>query len=134
MTKIARGECKYIFVIGFNCHYNNSRPDKGKEFRNLQKRFTINKKRGRNYMKEFEYVIKEAVGIHARPASLLVKEASGFKSTVRIYRNENQADAKKLLSIMSLGVKCSETVRFVVEGEDEEAAACKLQEFCRKSL
>lgn len=120
--------------MDFNCHYNNSRPDKGKEFGNLLKRLTIYKERGRNHMKEFEYVIKETVGIHARPASLLVKEASGFKSMVLIYRNEDRADAKKLLSIMSLGVKCSETVRFVVEGEDEEAAADKLQEFCRQSL
>ncbi len=85
-------------------------------------------------MKEFEYVIKEAVGIHARPASLLAKEASGYKSTVLICRDKEKADAKKMLSIMALGVKCSETVRFVIEGEDEDAAADKLEVFCRQNL
>ncbi|GLC79067.1 HPr family phosphocarrier protein [Lacrimispora brassicae] len=85
-------------------------------------------------MKEFEYVIKEAVGIHARPASLLAKEASGYKSSITLFKNEEKGDAKKLLSIMSLGIKCSETVRFVIEGEDEEAAACKLEAFCRQNL
>lgn len=85
-------------------------------------------------MREFEYVIKDAVGIHARPASLLAKEASGCKSSIMLCRNGDKADAKRLLSIMALGVKCSETVRFVIEGEDEEAAVHKLEAFCRQNL
>lgn len=41
-------------------------------------------------MKEFEYVKEEAVGIHARPASLLVKEASGYKSSIMLFKNEGE--------------------------------------------
>lgn len=85
-------------------------------------------------MKEFEYVIKGAVGIHARPASLLAKEASGYKSSIMLCRNEDRVDAKKLVSIMSLGVKCSDKVRFIIEGEDEASASDQLKAFCEQNL
>ena len=35
-------------------------------------------------MKEFKYVITDAEGIHARPATMLVKKAAGFKSDINI--------------------------------------------------
>ncbi|RDU24686.1 HPr family phosphocarrier protein [Anaerosacchariphilus polymeriproducens] len=85
-------------------------------------------------MKKFEYVIKEPVGIHARPASLLVKEASKFKSNIIIFRDEENANVKRLMSLMALGIKCSETVKFEVEGEDEEIAAEQMEKFCQLNL
>jgi phosphocarrier protein HPr len=85
-------------------------------------------------MKEFEYVIKGAIGIHARPASLLAKEASGYKSNIILCRNEDRVDAKKLVSIMSLGVKCSDKVQFIIEGEDEASASDQLKVFCEQNL
>jgi phosphocarrier protein HPr len=115
-------------------HYNNSRPDNRKNFEIYRTGFIIYKDWSRDHMKEFEYVIKGAVGIHARPASLLAKEASGYKSSIMLCKNEERVDAKKLLSIMSLGVKCSEKVRFIIEGEDEEPAADQLKIFCEQNL
>jgi phosphocarrier protein len=85
-------------------------------------------------MKQFEYVVQEPVGIHARPASMLVKAAAGYKSNITIFRNESKADVKRLLSLMALGVKCSEKVRFVIEGEDEDTAAKELEIFCKENL
>ena len=61
-------------------------------------------------MKSFKYVIKEAVGIHARPASLLVKEAATYTSTVTIESGGKRADAKRLLALMALGVKYDQEV------------------------
>ena len=69
-------------------------------------------------MKSFEYVIKEEVGIHARPASLLVKEVTAYNSRITIEKAGKKADAKRLLSVMALGVKCGEKVGFTIEGDD----------------
>ena len=46
-------------------------------------------------MKEFKYVITDELGIHARPAGLLVKEAKQFASTITLACGEKKAAAKK---------------------------------------
>ena len=59
-------------------------------------------------MKEFTYVIKEELGLHARPAGLLVKEAKKFQSATTLAAKGKTAAAGKLIAIMSMGA-----VRFV---------------------
>ena len=49
-------------------------------------------------MKEFTYVITDPVGIHARPAGLLVKEAKNFKSTATFIKGEKSAKATALMN------------------------------------
>ena len=73
-------------------------------------------------MKQFEYTITDEVGIHARPAGILVKEAKKYESKITITRGEKSAEATKLMAIMGLGVKCGETVKVEVSGADEDAA------------
>ena len=85
-------------------------------------------------MKTFNYVITDEVGIHARPAGMLVKEAKKYASTVSIVKSEKKADAKKLMVLMGLGVKCGEEVTVEVEGADEEAAAEALETFFKENL
>lgn len=85
-------------------------------------------------MKEFKYVIRDAMGIHARPAGLLVKEASEYRSTVMVLSGSRAADAKRIMSIMSLGVKHGTEVTVVIEGEDEDAALEGMKAFFQKNL
>ena len=85
-------------------------------------------------MAEFKYVIKDEIGIHARPAGLLVKEAKGFKSKMVIECNGKSADAGKLMAIMSMGVKCGDEVKVTVEGEDEQEAAAAMEKFFNENL
>lgn len=73
-------------------------------------------------MKKFEYVIKDEVGIHARPAGLLVKEAKKYESKITISKDGRNAEATKLMAVMGLGVKCGQTVEVTVEGADEDVA------------
>ena len=54
-------------------------------------------------MKEFTYVIKEELGLHARPAGLLVKEAKKFQSATTLAAKGKTAAAGKLIAIMSMG-------------------------------
>ena len=85
-------------------------------------------------MTQFSYTIQDELGLHARPAGLLVKQAAGYKSAVKIAKGEKSAQAQKLMAVMSLGVKKGETVTVTVEGDDEETAAANLEKFFRENL
>lgn len=85
-------------------------------------------------MKKFEYVIKDEVGIHARPAGLLVKEAKKYESKITISKDGKSAEATKLMAIMGLGVKCGQTVEVSVEGADEDTAFEGVKAFFEANL
>ena len=74
-------------------------------------------------MIKFEYVIQDVLGIHARPAGLLVREATKYQSSIILYKDDKMADAKKIFNIMKLGVKCGNVVTIKIDGEDEKSAA-----------
>lgn len=85
-------------------------------------------------MKNFEYTIKDELGIHARPAGMLVKEAKKYQSKITITKEGKTAEASKLMAVMSLGVKCGQTVQIAVEGPDAEEAAAGIQAFFEANL
>ena len=87
-------------------------------------------------MKQFTYTITDPVGIHARPAGILAKEAKGLDSTVTITKADGSksAEAKKLMAVMGLGVKTGETITFTIEGGDEEASAAAVEQFCKDNM
>ena len=85
-------------------------------------------------MKQFEYTIKEPVGIHARPAGLLAKEGKKYQSVITVIKGDKKSDVRKLMALMGLGVKCGETVTVTVEGADEETAAAAMQAFLESNL
>jgi phosphocarrier protein len=74
------------------------------------------------------------VGIHARPAGLLVKKASEFKSEILLECNGKEADAKKIFSVMGLGAKCGDSVTVKASGQDEDAAVKEVQKLFEESL
>lgn len=91
--------------------------------------------KGITAMKEFTYTIKDEIGIHARPAGNLVKLIKGFSSSVTIEKDgKPPINATALMKLMSLGVKCGDTVKFSIDGEDEEAAAKAIEEFMTANL
>ena len=86
-------------------------------------------------MKTFEYTITDPVGIHARPAGLLVKEIKNFAgSAVTITKGEKSVNALKLMALMQMGIKQGDTVKVAVEGGDEEAVATALENFFKANL
>ena len=85
-------------------------------------------------MKSFTYVVQDAIGLHARPAGMLVKEAKKFSSMITVQKGEKTAGALKLMALMGLGVKCCETIVVSADGEDEEAAICAMQTFFAENL
>ncbi len=85
-------------------------------------------------MKTFSYEIKDEIGIHARPAGLLVKEAKKYSSKIVLTVNGKNAEATKLMAIMSLGVKKGQTVEITVEGADEDTACENIKAFFEQNL
>ena len=73
------------------------------------------------------YTIKVPVGLHARHAGILVKAASPFQAQVTVECRGRQADGKRILGLMGLGVHQGDLVRVSVSGEDEDAAARALK-------
>lgn len=85
-------------------------------------------------MKELIHEIKDPLGIHARPAGLLVKKASSFKSDITITKNDKTADLKKIFGIMSLGAKQGDKVVIRISGEDEEEAYNAIKDFLDENM
>ena len=84
-------------------------------------------------MRQFQYVISDPVGIHARPAGLLAKQAKTLDSTVTIIKDDGRsAVATKLMAVMGLGIKGVSTI--TVEGGDEEANVAVMEQFFRENL
>lgn len=69
-----------------------------------------------------DVTVKGSTGLHARPATLLVKKASSFKSDVFIEIDGKQANAKSLIGVLSLGVKSGSVVKITTSGADEKYA------------
>lgn len=85
-------------------------------------------------MKQFNYVIRDEVGIHARPAGLLTKAAMAVKSAVTVKCNGKSADAKRLIALMAMGVKQGDQVTVEIDGPDEDVAFESLQKFFEENL
>ena len=79
-------------------------------------------------MKQFTYTIQDSMG-------LLVKAAAAFKdTTIEISSNGKKADVKRIMAIMSMGVKQGAEVTVTCEGADEDAAAEAMEKFFKENL
>lgn len=85
-------------------------------------------------MKSFKYVVKDELGIHARPAGMLAKEAKKFQSAIKITKGDKTISASQLMMLMSLGVKKGEQVTVTVEGADENEAYAAMDTFFKTNL
>ena len=74
------------------------------------------------------------MGLHARPAGLLVKTAGEFSSEITVSKGEKSADAKKLFALMGLGIKCGDTVAVSIQGDDEDNAYDTVKSFFESNL
>ncbi len=73
-----------------------------------------------------EVMVNNPTGLHARPATLLVKRASTYKSDVSIEFNGKKANVKSLIGVLSLGVVKGSAIQVMTSGEDEVKAADEL--------
>lgn len=79
-------------------------------------------------MPEVQMEIKNAVGLHARPAALFVQTASRFLSSITVRNGALSANAKSILHILSLGAEEGSVITVTAEGEDADQALTALIE------
>ena len=83
-------------------------------------------------MQERTYKIIDEQGIHARPASLLVKTSSQFESDINLEYKEKKANLKSIMAVMALGIGKNAEIKIIAEGSDEEKAIEELDELLKK--
>jgi phosphocarrier protein len=86
-------------------------------------------------MKQFNFTITDPLGIHARPAGLLAKEAKSFGDTIiTITKDDSTVKASQLMKLMGLGIKQGDTVTIAAEGPAEDAAIAAMEKFLKENL
>ena len=85
-------------------------------------------------MKEFKHVIADPLGMHARPAGMLVKAVAGYASKITVTAPTGTADARRLLALMKLAAKQGMELTVTIDGTDEEKAAAELKDFLAANL
>jgi len=79
-------------------------------------------------MIEKEFVIKNSLGFHTKPANEFVRRVSKYNSSIKIFKNDEVADGKSILEILILAVCCGEKIKIVVDGEDENEVMKVIEE------
>ncbi len=75
-----------------------------------------------------EVMVKNQVGLHARPATFFIQKANEFKSSIWIEKEERRVNAKSLLGILSLGIVGGTNIKVIADGADEKVAVEALVE------
>ena len=69
-----------------------------------------------------EVVIKNQVGLHARPATYFIQKANEFKDEIKVTKDEREVNAKSLLGELSLGITRGSSIKLTAYGETEKDA------------
>lgn len=85
-------------------------------------------------MVKFTFTVNDPMGLHARPAGALVKEAIQCSSNVTIKKGEKTGDAKRIFNVMGLSIKANDEVEIIVEGEKEGEEAAALEAFVKENI
>ena len=78
--------------------------------------------------------IRSKSGLHARPAATFVQRAKGFQSQIALSKNEKTANAKSILSVLTLGAEQGDQVILKVTGDDAEIASDELAALLEQDL
>ncbi|MDP4132869.1 MAG: HPr family phosphocarrier protein [Bacillota bacterium] len=69
-----------------------------------------------------EVVVKNQVGLHARPATYFIQKANEFKAEIKVTKDEREVNGKSLLGVLSLGITRGTSIVISANGAEEEAA------------
>ncbi|AKJ64058.1 HPr family phosphocarrier protein [Kiritimatiella glycovorans] len=75
-----------------------------------------------------ELEVRNRLGIHARPAAMLVKTAANYESEITITHAENSVSAKSIMGVLTLEGYQGARFQLVVEGPDAEDAVAAVEE------
>ena len=81
-----------------------------------------------------DYTIQAAEGMHARPATTLVRLAKKYQSSVQLKKGDRQVELNSLLNVLGLTLKFGDSVSLIIEGADEHEAAEAVDRFFQEQL
>ncbi|MDD5697182.1 MAG: HPr family phosphocarrier protein [Victivallaceae bacterium] len=81
-----------------------------------------------------EIKIKNALGLHARPASLFVKLASSFKSEIIVEKDGEEVNGKSLMGLLMLAAASGSVIKISAKGEDCAVALEAIMELIEKKF
>jgi phosphocarrier protein len=80
-----------------------------------------------------ELVVQNKMGIHARPAAMIVRITNKFRADVFVEKDEEQVNGKSIMGLMMLAAGKGSKVKFLATGEDAPAMLAELEAlFARK--
>ena len=85
-------------------------------------------------MQQFTYTVTDPIGLHARPAGLLVQAAKVLDSTITLTCRGKSAPAKGLMALMTMGIRQGDVVTVTIEGGDESASQDAMERFFQENL
>jgi phosphocarrier protein HPr len=80
------------------------------------------------------YMIIDPHGMHARPATALIKLARQYKSSFSLKNEEKLIQMKSMLNILSIAAKYGDTISIIIEGEDESEAVAAFDYFFNEEM
>ncbi|MCG8485748.1 MAG: HPr family phosphocarrier protein [Clostridia bacterium] len=81
-----------------------------------------------------EVILKNESGLHARPASVFVKEVGKYKSDINIIKDDQSYNGKSIMSILSMGASKGTKLTIAAEGEDEKEAVLFIKNLIENGL
>ena len=81
-----------------------------------------------------ELLVQNKMGIHARPAAMIVRVTNKFKSEVLVEKDEEQVNGKSIMGLMMLAAAKGSTVKFIVTGEDAPQLLIELEALFAKKF
>ena len=85
-------------------------------------------------MKQITIAIQNPTGLHARPAKVFVNVAKEYQSDIRVFHGAKKANAKSLISLLTLGVEPGSQIKIEVDGSDELEALRAIEEAVQSGL
>src|SRR6185295_19369474 len=81
-----------------------------------------------------ELLVQNKMGIHARPAAMIVRVTNKFKSEVYVEKDEEQVNGKSIMGLMMLAAAKGSTVKFVATGADADQMLAELEALFAKKF
>jgi len=79
-----------------------------------------------------QFTVTSETGLHARPATQLVQEASRYSSDVELEYQNKKVNVKSIMGVMSLGMAQGAAFTIIIDGPDEEEAMTNIEELLNK--
>ena len=81
-----------------------------------------------------ELLVQNKMGIHARPAAMIVRVTNKFKAEVFVEKDEEQVNGKSIMGLMMLAAAKGTTVKFIATGSDAEQMLTELENLFAKKF